>query len=436
MPYRAGARLPGERASRLGHLEVVKSPLVQKLVKSFENSSSPLVPSDMHWEPLPHGGEQLPLVFGIDGSFQIIEAKSPPYKALGFVKTALFRLDLPALAQLDRDAPHPYALRDVLTDSAVHHATVFPLRHVVVSNMSLYDTVRQTIYESMKDAQLEGQVLETLKWLAYEKWEDKGRALPPFECPHCESNKATLAYDAEKGNCPDCGQELLITDMLGFHQVMADDAAPDAVAGDYMSIHETLLLFTGIRYFWEHKREALRKSLFIKDGPLSIRAQYSKLVQPIRRFLAMARGAGIQVCILGQEKTGAFADHLNLIGLHAPIGSVFLPGHQYIRERIQHRPVAGALYGKDTNYGAKVFVRLTERHKMVLNIPTGDFNPNPKIQDLIGASQIFATLPNLLSSRYEDGLLPVELANAVASLSTYPSAAMLALFADSKGAAV
>jgi len=432
MPYQAGSRLPGERASRLGHLEVVKSPLVQKLVGSFQDSSAPPVPATATWEPLPQDGPPLPLVFGVDGSFQVIERQTPPYKALGFVKTALFRIDQPALAQLDRESPHPHALRDILTDSALYHATVFPLRHAVVPGMSVYDAVRQIIFVSIKDQQLGGEVMETLKWLAYQKWGGKGRDLPPFECPNCGSQNATLPYDAETGTCPACGKELFITDMLGFHLDMAPDSAPDIVASNYMTIHETLLLFTGIRYFWEHNTNALCRSLFVKDGPLAIRAQYSKLVEPIRGFLAKARDNGIQVCVLGQEKTGAFADHLSLIGDHAAVGSVFVPGHQYIREQIQHRPAAGAPYGKDTNYGAKVFVRLTERHKLVLNIPTGLFVQDPTVANLIGAPQILATLPTLLGSRYEDGLLPIELANAVASLSTYPSAQILALFADTK----
>ena len=38
MPYRSGERLPGERASRLGHLEVLKSELVNKLIKNFERN--------------------------------------------------------------------------------------------------------------------------------------------------------------------------------------------------------------------------------------------------------------------------------------------------------------------------------------------------------------------------------------------------------------
>jgi hypothetical protein len=218
--------------------------------------------------------------------------------------------------------------------------------------------------------------------------------------------------------------------MLGFHLEMADDSAPDSVAMSYMSIHETLLLFTGIRYFWQGRRETLGDCLFIKDGPLSIRAQYSKLVEPIRRFLTLARDSGVPVCLLGQEKTGAFAEHLDLIADDAPIGSYFVPGHNYIREEVQHRPVAGADYGKDTNYGAKVFVRLNERHRFVLNIPTGSYIRDPRDSDLMRGPDIFATLPTILSARYENALLPVELAHSVASLSTYPSAKVLSMFAE------
>jgi hypothetical protein len=39
MPYNAGTRLPGERASRLAHLDVLKSELVNKLIKSYESNT-------------------------------------------------------------------------------------------------------------------------------------------------------------------------------------------------------------------------------------------------------------------------------------------------------------------------------------------------------------------------------------------------------------
>jgi hypothetical protein len=433
MPYKDGERLPAERASRLGHLDVLKSELVKKLCKSFEDTVQSPIATTGSWRAIPSNGQPLPLVFGVDGSMQVIESETPPYKALAFVKTALLRVDQVALSSIDEESPHPLALRDILADSALYHATVLPLRHVVISGMSVYDAVRQTIFESVKDASLDGEPLETLKWIAYEKWDGKQKQLPLFECPHCEKTIATLPYDAEEGNCPDCKGNLLLTDMLGFHQEMAPDSAPETVATAYMSIHETLLLFTGVRYFWERKKEVLSNCLFVKDGPLSIRAQYSKLVNPIRRFLAFSRHQGYPIHLIGQEKTGAFADHLQLIGNNAPLQSLFIPGNQYIKEQIQHRPNRGAPYGKDTNYGAKVFVRISHYHQMVLNIPTGEYVKDPTLSNLIGAESIFATLPTVLSSRFEGALLPIELAHGVASLSTYPSAQILKIFAEAKG---
>ena len=382
---------------------------------------------------IPSGGQPLNLVFGVDGSIQPVQWDTPPYKAVAFIKTALLRLDQTALSSIDEESPHPLALRDILSESALYHATVLPLRHVVIPNMSLYDAVRQIIFESMKDASLDGEPFGTLKWLAYEKWDGKQKDLPFFECPNCEQAVATLPYDAEEGQCNNCKGHLFLTDMLGFHQEMAPDSAPDIIGTAYMTIHETLLLFTGIRYFWEKNRILLSNCLFAKDGPLSIRAQYSKLVNPIRRFLQFAKNQGCPVHIIGQEKTGAFAEHLELIGSYPPVGTLFVPNDKYIKEQIQHRPDRGGPYGKDTNYGAKVLVRINQFHKCVLSIPTGDYLKDPALSDVIGAQRIFATLPKILSSRFEGALLPIELAHGVASLSTYPSARILKIFAEAKG---
>jgi len=431
MPYKAGQRLPAERASRLGHLEILRSEFVNKLVKNFEEPTYNSPSRNPIWQLIPTGGTPLSIVFGIDGSMQPIESKTPPYKRLAFVKTALLKIDQFALSKIDKESPHPLALRDILSDSALYHATVFPLQHVSIPGVTTYHAIRKIIFDSLK-LDLGGEALETLKWVAYEKWDGKMKNLPLFECPHCEKTVATLPYDAEAGNCPQCKGDLLITDMLGFHQEMAPDSAPDTIATAYMSIHEVLLLFTGVRFYWRDKKEILSRCLFVKDGPLTIRAQYSKLVNPIRRFLEHAKEEGYPVHIIGQEKTGRFCEHLELIGRNAPVGHIFIPSNQYIKEEIQHRPNTGAPYGKDTNYGAKVFVKLNNFHQMVLNIPTGEFIADPTLSDLIGIENIFATLPIILSNRYEGALLPVELANGVASLSTYPSAKILEIFSEKR----
>jgi hypothetical protein len=433
MPYKQGDRLPGERASRLGHLEVLKSELVNKLIKEFEKNNFPSCSSNPVWELIPEINDPLTIIFGIDGSLQFIESEVFPYKRLAFVKTALLRIDQWALSKINKESPHPLALRDILSDSAIYHATVFPLKHISIPGLNTYHAIRQIIFESLKDNSLNSEPMETLKWIAYEKWDGKKKNLPLFECPHCESEEATLSYDSELGNCPKCNGELFLTDMLGFHQDMAPDFASDSIATSYMQIHEVLLLFTGIRYYWEKNRDILNRCLFVKDGPLSIRAQYSKLVNPIRRFLTFARDQGQPVYLIGQEKSGRFHDHLELIGRDAPLGHLFIPGDVYIKEEIQHRPKTGAPYGKDTNYGVKVFFKVSPFHQMVLNIPTGEFVPNPVMSNLIGINKISSTLMTILSNRFEGALLPVELANGIASLSTYPSSHILKIFIEAKG---
>jgi hypothetical protein len=443
MPYQKGTRLPSEKASKLGHLEVIQSPLVQELCKNFEDPEFEPGQSTAKWEKLPPPGEELKIVFSSDGSFQVIESPQPPYKAVTFVKTALLKLDQYAIAKIDKDTPHPFALRDLMKDSALFHSTAFPLRHVKIEGKTIFSAVREIIFESVKDVglnnALDGAMMETLKWIAYEKWSPTPKTqLENFGCPYCLAltgkNLATLPFDKEKGNCPNCGGEIFITDIFGLHYSMTEDFAPNQIASDYMTVAETLMIFTPIRHFWENNKEVLKNCLMIKDGPLALRATLSKLAEPIRSFFKYAKSQDIEVALIGQEKTGAFAEHLQIIGDHAPLGSVFIPDNDYIRSEIQHLNTTGT-YGQDTNYGAKVFIKLSDYHKMVLNIPTGEkgeFVQNPSSNNLIALKRIIATLPNILSNRYEGALLPIELANGVASLSTYPSAKALELFASSE----
>ncbi len=439
MPYQQTNRMPGERASKIGHLEVIQSPLVQKLCQNFQDPEHLPIVAQTKWQSLPENGKEQKIIFSSDGSIQVIENRQPPHKAIAFVKTVLFKVDQYALSKLDNETPNPFAIRDIMKDSALFHSTAFPLRHVVVPGKSTYHAVRGIIYESIKDkglnGALDGAMMDTLKWIAFEKWASAPKQkLEEFGCPHCHDNVATLPYDQEKGICPGCKNEIYITDMFGLHLNMKDDYAPTQVASDYMSVSETLMIFTPIKYFWENNKEALKNCLLVKDGPLSLRATLAKMAAPIRRFFDYAKQNGVEVAMIGQEKSGAFYDHLQLIGKNAPNYSIFIPDNNYIRDEIQHSNLNG-VYGRDTNYGAKTFIKYNDYHKMVINIPTGkkgEYVENPSLTNLIAIEKIAATLPKILSNRFEGALLPVELANGIASLSTYPSAKVLELFSTKK----
>src|SRR5262249_8286105 len=145
--------------------------------------------------------------------------------------------------------------------------------------------------------------------------------------------------------CPQCNGTVLLTDMIGFHLDMDEESAPDSIASSYMLIMEHLMLFTAIRLLWHHSdRQLLGDTLFIKDGPLTLRSQYSKLVIPIRAFLQHAKDQSRFIHIIGQEKTGAFADHLAAIAKFAEPHergknpSYAVLSHDYVRREIYRSP--------------------------------------------------------------------------------------------------
>ena len=432
MPYQPGKRLKTrEKASKIGHLDVIESELVNRLIDDFESPEIQINETKIELNKIPDESKPHDLIFAVDGSMQVIQSDYSKHKEVCFIKTALLRLNKKVVDQVDMESPHPLALKKILEDSALFHATVFPLKNVLIAGeQNLYNSVRQIIYESVNDEKLKGEVMETLKWLSYAKWDKNShKPSPAFECPHC-SQEINLSFDVEIALCNICDKEVYLTDMLGFHLDMLENSAPSSVASSYMLIHEFLLLVTGIRHFFDAgKFELLSRCLFIKDGPLTFRGQYVKLTEAIREFFEYAKNKGVSVYMVGQEKTGAFVEHLSIIKDKMPNDSFFILSNRYIREEIQRREAIND-YGFRTNYGNKVLVKNDDHHSMVISVPTGEYCDSTSIVDFIGLERIICTLKSLRSYRYEGAIVPIELVNGITSLSTYPSARILKMFAN------
>jgi hypothetical protein len=330
-------------------------------------------------------------------------------------------------------------LQDVLADSALYHATVFPLRNINSKLGTNYDAVRHIVRDSMNVDQ-HGAYYETLKWLAYQKWSGVQNSSPAFDCPHCAKEIPGLLFDANEEKCPHRVREVFLTDMIGFQLDMGEDSAPESVASAYMLVMETLMLFTAVRFYWDSVDKSLvSETLYIKDGPLTLRSQYSKLIPAIRPFLQHSKRQNRPVHIIGQEKTGTFAEHLaSIVRFAAPHARGDKPTyaaltHDYVRGEVYRAPNLSSPYGMRTNWGGgKLYVKIDPGAFLVLNVPTGEYVARgsfPKPDDLIGLERILRTIPTLVSHRFEGALFPVELANGVASMSSYPSAKVLQLFA-------
>jgi hypothetical protein len=244
MPYGQGTRLPGESASKLGHLAVIQSEWVRTLVDDFEsNGALDGDPSKTVWHSFDATGvEPLRGIWAVDGSFVAVRSEQRPPKEVAFVKTALLMLDKAKLDAIDKDLPHPLLLRDALKDSGVQHSTVFPLKNVRTPLGTNYDAVRNIVRDSLKVDQ-GGAFYETLKWIAYRKWETPATANSPgFECPHCGKKiDAGLPFDADASVCPHCNGEAFLSDVLGFHLEMDEESAPESLASSYMLVMEHLM---------------------------------------------------------------------------------------------------------------------------------------------------------------------------------------------------
>ncbi len=172
MPYQAGGRLPAEHANRAGHVAVVTNPLVTDLNADFEEDQFNQVPPDSVWLPIPKGAKPLKHIFAVDGSFTKVNGSRNPLSCRVFIKTALLGLDLPALGRIDQKSPHPLELRDLLSDTALHHSTVLPLRFVTWKGKSIYEAIREIVYTSFKDdSRLHSYPYQAFKWLIYQKWD-------------------------------------------------------------------------------------------------------------------------------------------------------------------------------------------------------------------------------------------------------------------------
>jgi hypothetical protein len=441
MAYSSTGKLSDERASKLGHLSVIQSQWVRSLIEDFEDTQHQDTSHDTSlWHEFDADEyKKLNYIWAVDGSFAPVSTNPPTGKEVAFVKTALLSVDQKRLEKIDKRNPHPLLLQDIMAGSALFHATVLPLKNVKTSLGNNYDAIRHIIYDSMQVDE-GGQYFQTLKWLSYKKWENSKPNSPKFDCPHCLNEIPGLPYDASKGKCPHCNKEVFLTDMIGFHLDMEEESASEKIVSAYMLVMEHLMLFTIVRLMWHHTdKSVFSDTLFIKDGPLTLRSQYSKFVPLIREFIEYTKKEKRPIHIIGQEKSGVFYDYLATVFKYVhpkTLGespTIAVLSHEYVRQEIYRTGNLANPYGSRTNWGEKAFVKLDPDTVLVLNIPTGAYNADPQFpvqEDLVGLGRIMATLPELISRRHEGALFPIELANGVASMSSYPSAKILQRFIE------
>ena len=427
MAYARSDRLPLERASKLGHLRVIQEPLVQRLLDAFErveegeDDSCGEVTGRLD---LAQVGE-LENVVAIDGSSVAVPNALRSYRQLAFITfgaVCLSRTEMNAMKAHPIVDPRDLAAR--LQDQTYCRPAVLPLSGVVVPGQTVSSTIRRTVDETLRSTGL----YATLRFLVSREWQADYDMVEHMACIAC-GEEIRLPRHALAFRCVGCGEHHTLADYLSLVHSPPDDWATAEAARGLRDILETLLLMHFLRVYRD-RPVILSRTLFVKDGPLLLRAQLERLVPPIRAFLQFLRESGRAIHVIGIEKNGDLVDHVPLIQKAIPEpGDYFLPTVRYLHERIHGVPFCAATYRNRVQYGAKAVVRLGPQHVVAVNVPTGEFLTEPRVDDLYGFGPSMAALAGMLSYTYENGLIPVVLANASLSISLTPSTDILEEFA-------
>lgn len=430
MSYVGSGRFPVEYASKIGHMKLIQDPHIQRMLAEFE-SSTPTTSDPLGFRSGNvdlSKSNNIEFVIAIDGGEAVVPNEIRSEKQLAFISVCALLLRVNDIEEMRQDPiidPRELAAKLQLR---WYEGAVLPLSGIRLPNETVKETIRKTVDSVMHYTGL----YETLRFLVSREWDPSypmgaGDA-PHFHCRNCGSviyiPKSTLSF-----RCDSCGYSHTLSDYLGIGEDGPDEWAREEAVTALRNVMETLALFNYIRewHTWPH---IIGQILFIKDGPLLLRAGLYRLVDSIRAFIQYLRDKEVPLHLVGIEKNGELVNHVDEIKRHLPDpGDFFLPSVRYIIENI-HGYSFPSTYRNRVQYGAKVVARIGPNHVMPLDIPTGDFLLEPTPDDLLGFEESLAVLAKMTSYKHENALIPIVLANSYASISQKPSGNILLSFAS------
>jgi hypothetical protein len=434
LSYGSG-RFPLEFASKLGHVKLVEHEHIARLVRQFERTDTA--------GDTPVGGltgklslassSSIRFVLTVDGGQAIIPNKLRHDKRLAFIKVCAMVIRREDITYLHQNPViDPRQLSRMFEDGVWYNAAALPLAGICIPGETVRETIRKTVDAVMEYTRL----YDVLNFLVSRLWDPSydmspatNPAAPHMDCLRCG---ATVWLPRNEFNfaCCACGYHHRLADYLGIAQDAPEDWAREEAAMSLRNSLETLTLFHFIIRQWRTRPEGMNEILFLKDGPLLLRAQLSRLIEPIRALLQEIRGRGSELYVAGTEKNGELVDHIEDLKRHLPEpGDFFLPSVRYLLEEIAGLQYDPERYRNRVQYGSKVVVRLGPNHVIPLDVPTGAFLTDPHPSDLIGFAETAAVLSEMISYSHDNALIPIKLVNEYSSISDRPSGDILKAFA-------
>lgn len=423
---------PIEQASKIGHLKLINNDLVRRVVEDFEDPAPSVGGPGVTSSGTVDLQEECAIerIITVDGGQAVVPNPARRQKTLAFLQVAACMLRMSDLRYM-REHPlmDPRELRRMIDDSVWYNPAAIPLSGVHHPGLTVQQSIRRIVDRTLKETGL----YETLKFLVYREWEPEWtipeEERPTMNCLGCARRDMRLPRHQLSFECERCGHRHNLSDYLAIGTQGPEDWSREEAASALRDSLETLTLFHFVRKYYR-ENEVMHETLFVKDGPLLLRAALSRLVEPIRDFVSHIRAEGHPLHLVGVEKTGDFVGFLDEYEGSLPKpGDFFLPSVRFLVEEISGS-VMGVGYRNRVSYGAKAGVRLGPDHVLALNVPTGQFELEAQEMDLIGFENSVRALATLVSYRYPNAIIPLVLANSAASIARRPSGDILSAFAD------
>lgn len=426
MPYQSSrnSALPPERGSRTNHISILDSPFIRQLSLAFAPDINTSKDAKTGWQSIPKSGRPLDHVCVVDGS--MLETTLYGGAKAAFISTA--SIEIPFVAS-EPFSIHPQEMRDALEELTDKVSTLVPLERITYRDITdrAYEATTNTVFVTLYE---HSDLLDTLHWLGMEAWSQRPVRHRNFSCPLC-MERVSWDMSITLALCPQCDREINIADWLGLHTILLTDSKKRNFATSFMSVLETLQLFTRIREMWQHDPERIWSTLFVKDGGLGIYGGQKILSGPIRRFLRHAAKSGYPIALLGQEKTGASVAHLHQLRSYLTLDddTMMIPDAEYVSEKIFGRKHGlTEHFGQDHLYGSRILLNYDMHRSMVISIASSDIMPVPTTADMYRVKDILATLPTLFGRSHENALWPIEMAHEACSLGHFPATDVLSQF--------
>lgn len=443
----SSGRKPFERASKISHAEIIRSPKVADYLADCEvPSGAPPLAVTSHVQSVAAATDsRLTTVVAVDGGYTEVSVRDDfPSATIAFFTFGPLLFSLADLKSLDQEtfiAPEDLAKLKRIE----RHTVVFPTRNISRRGKALRLTVRETLHEFFTAPRGgDPPLLDAFRWLIFRGWEPGPGLtweLPTCPNPGCARERIPLTRASPGADvCSDCGGPIYVIDALRLHERVDEEQGAGGILGYVMTTLEQMVIVHAVKALWESRRDVLREVIFIKDGPLAFFGQTAPLSRPMRELASFlldqpdptgpsgARASFFNV--VGLEKSGAFVEHAMQVEAEIEPGCALVFDNDYIyRYVIPGDPSSADPYGQNTYWGSKMIYKALDGNVYVMTVPTGAFNAAPSLDDFPNISEICGVVGSLRCSMYDNALIPIALVNKLVSLSDFPSARILETFA-------